>query len=151
MKKQKTFNDIFVKNSMDIPFLLILLVILTIGLVMLLSASYFNAFYNTASGDSLYYFKRQLIFSVFGVISMLVLSRVNYKYFRLLGLLGMGVSLLLLVAVLLIPNEEDDGIKRWIYLGSFQFQPSEIAKFMLIVFLANGLDRDNKKLTSSAL
>jgi cell division protein FtsW len=61
----------------------------------------------------------------------------------------MGVSLLLLVVVLLLPNE--DGIKRWIDLGFFQFQPSEVAKFMLILFLAKGLDKDYKKLVSSKL
>lgn len=153
MKKQKTFtfDDIFVKNSMDIPFLIMLLLLLTIGLVMLLSASYFSAFYNTASGDSLYYFKRQLIFSVIGVITMLVISRINYKYFKLLGILGMLVSLLLLVIVLLKPNPNDDGIKRWLYIGGAQFQPSEVAKFMLIMFLAFGLDRDYQKLISTSL
>lgn len=149
VKKEKRFNDLFVKNSMDIPFLLLLSALLVIGLVMLLSSSYYSAFYKT--GDSMYFFKRQLIFSVFGVVTMIIISKLNYKYLKLLGVLGMGISVLLLIAVLLIPNAEDDGIKRWIYIGSFQFQPSEVAKFMLIVFLAGGLERDSKKLTSKKL
>jgi cell division protein FtsW len=61
----------------------------------------------------------------------------------------MAGSLFLLGIVLIIPT--DDGIKRWIDLGFFQFQPSEVAKFVLVLFLANGLDKDYKKLTSSKL
>lgn len=152
MEKKKTKNplgDLFVKNSMDLPFFLILLAILTIGLVMLLSSSYFYAFYNTENNDSLHYFKRQLAFALSGLVIMYVVSKLNYKYLKLFGVLGMGVSLLLLVIVLLMPSE--DGIRRWIDLGFFQFQPSEVAKFALILFLARGLDMDYKKITSSKL
>ena len=148
-KKNGFFNDFFIKNSMDLPFFLLLLLVLAIGLVMLLSSSYFYAFYNTSGNDSLHYFKRQLFFAVTGIFIMYVVSKLDYKYLKLFGTLGMGVSLLLLVVVLLMPSE--DGIKRWIDLGFFQFQPSEVAKFMLILFLANGLDKDYKKLVSSKL
>ncbi|MBR6551739.1 MAG: FtsW/RodA/SpoVE family cell cycle protein [Clostridia bacterium] len=148
-KKNGFFNDFFIKNSMDLPFFLLLLLVLAIGLVMLLSSSYFYAFYNTSGNDSLHYFKRQLFFAVTGIFIMYVVSKLDYKYLKLFGTLGMGVSLLLLVVVLLMPS--DDGIKRWIDLGFFQFQPSEVAKFMLILFLANGLDKDYKKLVSSKL
>ena len=148
-KKNGFFNDFFIKNSMDLPFFLLLLLVLAIGLVMLLSSSYFYAFYNTSGNDSLHYFKRQLFFAVTGIFIMYVISKLDYKYLKVLGTLGMGVSLLLLVVVLLVPSE--DGIKRWIDLGFFQFQPSEVAKFMLILFLANGLDKDYKKLVSSKL
>ena len=58
MQKKKQVNDLFVKNGMDVPFFLIMLVLMTIGLVMLLSASYIYAFHNSGSGDSLYYFKQ---------------------------------------------------------------------------------------------
>ena len=54
MQKKKQVNDLFVKNGMDVPFFLIMLVLMTIGLVMLLSASYIYAFHNSGSGDSLY-------------------------------------------------------------------------------------------------
>ena len=148
-KKNGFFNDFFIKNSMDLPFFLLLLLVLAIGLVRLLSSSYFYAFYNTSGNDSLHYFKRQLFFAVTGIFIMYVVSKLDYKYLKLFGTLGMGVSLLLLVVVLLMPSE--DGIKRWIDLGFFQFQPSEVAKFMLILFLANGLDKDYKKLVSSKL
>ena len=149
-KKKKGFLDnFFIKNNMDLPFFLLLLLVLAIGLVMLLSSSYFYAFYNTEGNDSLHYFKRQLFFALTGLLIMYVVSKLDYKYLKLFGTFGMGVSLLLLVVVLLMPSE--DGIKRWIDLGFFQFQPSEVAKFMLILFLAKGLDKDYKKLTSSKL
>ena len=148
-KKKGFFDDFFIKNNMDLPFFLLLLLVLAIGLVMLLSSSYFYAFYNTSGNDSLHYFKRQFFFAISGLVIMYVVSKLDYKYLKLFGTLGMGVSLLLLVVVLLMPSE--DGIKRWIDLGFFQFQPSEVAKFMLILFLANGLDKDYKKLTSNKL
>jgi cell division protein FtsW len=149
-KKKKGFLDKFlIKNSMDLPFFLLLLLVLAIGLVMLLSSSYFYAFYNTSGNDSLHYFKRQLFFAITGLFIMYVVSKLDYKYLRVIGVLGMAGSLFLLVIVLIIPT--DDGIKRWIDLGFFQFQPSEVAKFVLILFLANGLDKDYKKLTSSKL
>jgi cell division protein FtsW len=149
-KKKKGFLDkFFIKNSMDLPFFLLLLLVLAIGLVMLLSSSYFYAFYNTSGNDSLHYFKRQLFFAITGLFIMYVVSKLDYKYLRVIGVLGMAGSLFLLGIVLIIPT--DDGIKRWIDLGFFQFQPSEVAKFVLILFLANGLDKDYKKLTSSKL
>jgi cell division protein FtsW len=116
---------------------------------MLLSSSYFYAFYNTSGNDSLHYFKRQLFFAITGLFIMYVVSKLDYKYLRVVGVLGMAGSLFLLGIVLIIPT--DDGIKRWIDLRFFQFQPSEVAKFVLILFLANGLDKDYKKLTSSKL
>ncbi len=150
MKKEKQFSDLFVKNGMDIPFFIILIIIMTIGLVMLLSSSYFYAFYNKDS-DSLFYFKRQIFFAISGIAIMYIFSKLNYKYFKLLAVIGMWISFGLLVVVLLLPSNVADGgdIKRWIVLGPIQFQPSEVAKLMIILFLARGLDSDYRKLTSS--
>ena len=148
-KKKGILDELFIKNSMDLPFFLLLLLVLAIGLVMLLSSSYFYAFYNTSGNDSLHYFKRQLFFAITGLLIMYVFSKLDYKYLRVLGVAGMLVSLFLLGIVLIIPSE--DGIKRWIDLRFFQFQPSEVAKFILILFLANGLDKDYKKIVSAKL
>lgn len=147
MKNEKPWSKYLVKNGLDLPFLLILLALLTIGLVMLLSASYFNAYYY--NNDSLYYFKRQIFFAVSGIVLMLLISRLDYKLLRRFALLGMAVAVGFLILVLLLPSNGDGEIKRWINLGIFRFQPSEIAKFMLIIYCARGLDHDHKKLTSS--
>lgn len=147
MQKKNSFNDILVKNSMDIPFFLIMVGLMTVGLVMLLSASYIYAFHYSGSGDSLYYFKRQLIFAVVGIAGMVFYSHFNYKYLRYFSNIGLVLSLGILAITVL--RGGGDGINRWFGIGSFQFQPSEIAKFMLIIFCATGLDKDHKKLISS--
>ncbi len=148
-QKKRPFSDLFVKGSLDLPFLLLLLCILTIGLIMLLSSSYFYSFYNTENSDALHYFKRQVIFAVTGLVIMYGVSKINYKYLKFFGIVGLGLSVLLLVLALLMPSE--DGIKRWISIGSFQFQPSEVAKLALILYLARGLEMDRKKLVSKKL
>ncbi len=147
MQKKNSFNDILVKNSMDIPFFLIMVGLMTVGLVMLLSASYIYAFHYSGSGDSLYYFKRQLLFAVVGIAGMVFYSHFNYKYLRYFSNIGLVLSLGILAITVL--RGGGDGINRWFGIGSFQFQPSEIAKFMLIIFCATGLDKDHKKLISS--
>lgn len=147
MQKKNTFKDLFVKNSMDIPFFLIMVGLMTVGLVMLLSASYIYAFHYSGTGDSLYYFKRQLVFAVVGTVGMVFYSHFNYKYLRYVSNIGLVLALGILAITVL--RGGGDGINRWFGIGSFQFQPSEIAKFMLIIFCATGLDKDHKKLIST--
>ncbi len=144
-KKNNSFvNSLFTKNSMDIPFFLILMTIVTIGLVMLFSASYTYSYYNR--GDSTSIFVRQLIYAVIGIVIMFAISHVRYEYFRLVAIIAAGVSLLLLVLVLFLP-EYKAGFKRWIDLGFVTFQPSEIAKIGLIMILALLLERNYKGVT----
>ena len=147
MQKKKAFSDLFVKNGMDIPFFLIMLGLMVIGLVMLLSSSYIYAFHNSGSGDSLFYFKRQLFFAVVGVIGMVIYSHLNYKYIKFFTNFGLLIAWGILAITVL--QGGGDGINRWFGIGSFQFQPSEIAKFMLIIFCAAGLDKDHKRIIST--
>ncbi len=149
MGKKFSTKDLFIKNGMDIPFFLIMLGLMTVGLVMLLSASYIYAFHYSASGDSLYYFKRQLVFAVGGIVVMLLYSHFNYKFLKHFSNLGIVLSLLILMFTVLQGGGE--GINRWFGIGSFQFQPSEIAKVALILFCACGLDKDHKKIVSNEL
>lgn len=143
-KKNTLFNTFFAQGSMDIPFLIILMTIVTIGLVMLFSASYTYSYYNR--GGSTQIFTRQLFFAVVGIILMFVISKIRYEYFRLAALIGVIVSIGLLVIVLFLP-EYKPGFKRWINLGFTTFQPSEIAKIGLIMILAYLLDRNYKNVT----
>ena len=141
--KAKRRWDFFALGQPDIPFLLLVITVLTIGLVMLFSASYTYAYYNEG-GDSAYYFKRQLVFALVGVTAMLVVSKVRYDYFKLFAIPVMLVSWLLLIIVLFLPA--DRGFHRWINLGLFTFQPSEIAKFAIILFCAWSMDKNHKKI-----
>lgn len=143
-KKNSIINTFLANGSMDIPFLAILMTIVTIGLVMLFSASYTYSYYNR--GDSTQIFVRQLIFAVIGIVLMFVISRIRYEYFKLVALVGVVVSIALLLLVLVLP-EYKPGFKRWINLGFTTFQPSEIAKIGLIMILAYLLDKNYKGVT----
>lgn len=132
-------SDIFVTGAFDVPFFALTLIILAIGLVMLFSASYPYSYFE--SGNSYHYFSRQLIFAVAGVAAMLIISKLNYKIFKAAMPALLGITLILLVIVLFhhtsISSEEGEAFRRYIPVGSlFTFQPSDIAKFTLIVTLA---------------
>ena len=144
-KKNSIFNAFFAQGSMDIPFLIILMTIVTVGLIMLFSASYTYSYYNRSSSTEI--FTKQLIYAVIGIVAMFTISKVRYEYFRLAAIIGVPVSLILLVVVLLLPDSVQPGFRRWIDLGFITFQPSEIAKIGLILILAFLLERNYKGVT----
>ncbi|MBQ9742579.1 MAG: cell division protein FtsW [Ruminococcus sp.] len=131
-RKKNKFHLMSIGLGLDMPFCLLILVLLTIGIIMMFSASYPLAY--TEDGDSYYYLKRQLIFAVVGVALMIGLSYVNYHTFYKLAKVLIVVSYAVLIVVLLIPSKT--GIQRWIGVGPFTIQASEITKFCMIVFLA---------------
>ena len=140
-KKGINKDDIFVTGSIDIPFLAITIALLTIGLVMLFSASYPYAYYYE-NHDSYYFFTRQLIFAVVGIIAMFVMSKINYRWLRVATVPLLAVTLLLLVIVLFyhtnLGGADGSDFKRWIPLpGGFTFQPSDLAKFTIILTFAS--------------
>ena len=130
MKKTKWFS---IGMGIDLPFCIIILVLLTIGTIMMFSASYAFAYYT--KGDSYYFLWRQLIFVVLGVIVMGIMSFFNYNKLHKIAPLVLGFAYLALLIVLVLPS--DGGVKRWIPLGLFNLQPSEIAKFAIILFFAH--------------
>ncbi len=148
MSNKSKYNDLFIKNSMDVPFFIMMLGLMTVGLIMLLSSSYIYAFHNTKEADSLFYFKRQVLFAAIGLLMMLIVSRFNYRHIKPFINLGLIVAYVLLIYT--VVSGGGDGINRWIELGPITLQPSEIAKVMLILFLANGLDKDHKRVISKA-
>lgn len=149
-KKNKLLSGLFVSNTMDIPFLLIMLCLMAIGLVMLLSASYAYSYYETEGESSLKYFYKEIIFMVVGLIAMYAVSRLNYeklKYFSNVFLVG---SWFLVLLTIVIGKIKGDEITRWLDLGFIDIQPSELAKFGVVLFCAAGLDKDRKKMVSTA-
>ena len=143
-KTAKKRSDFWAVGKLDVPFLLLVITILTIGLVMLFSASYTYAYYNE-DGDSAYFFKRQLAFAVAGVVAMFFVSKVRYDYFKLFAIPAILFSWFLLVIVLFLPPVKP-GFHRWINLGLFTFQPSEIAKLAIILFCAWHMDKNHKRI-----
>ena len=122
------------KSGMDLPFLFLVLTILVIGLVMMFSASYPNAYY-LHGGNSFYFIKNQVIFAILGVIGMFAVSTVDYHYFHKWAVPVLGVSFVLLLLVLVMPPI--NGVHRWIQLGTFSFQASEITKFAIVLSFAH--------------
>lgn len=118
------------------------------GLVMVFSASFFLAI--SADRSQFYFVLRQAIYMTVGGVGLLVAQRTDYRFWRRMALPLFGVTIALLVVVLLLPdaNSERGGAQRWIALGGFQFQPTEIAKFALIVYLAAWLIGRGDKLRS---
>ncbi len=134
-------------GAFDVQFLAIVLILITFGLIMLFSASYVYSYYNQ-HGDSLYYFKRQLIFAIMGIILMFVVSRVEYHVWQKFSIPLLVVSYGLLVLVLFVtPPAGYEEFHRWINLGFITFQPSEIAKFTLILFLAQHIGKNYPYIT----
>ncbi|MCI8422465.1 MAG: FtsW/RodA/SpoVE family cell cycle protein [Lawsonibacter sp.] len=138
---------------MDLPFLMLLLLLLGIGLIMMFSASYASAYYdssNTVRNDPMYYIKRQAFFSFAGLIFMYIVSRIDYQYLRPLSIFILGFAMILLLLVLIpgFHTVRTDGVKRWFRsMGPIpSFQPSEIAKVALVIFFAARLSkRDSEK------
>ena len=143
--KVSALRKLMSKNAFDVPFMMFTLALLTIGLIMLLSSSYTYAYYNN-HGDSTYYFKRQLIFAIIGVVLMFLVSKVNYEWYKYLAIPGIVVSIGLLVVVLFYHTNLGD-FKRWIPLpGGFTFQPSEIAKVALVLFCAWSMEKHHRQI-----
>ena len=141
-KKNGIINTFFNKGSMDIPFLLVLMTIVTVGLIMLFSASYTYSYYFRTSSSEL--FLKQLVYAGIGLVGMFLMSRVRYEYFKVASVFVAIVSVILLVIVRLLPDSVQPGFYRWIDLGFITFQPSEIAKLGLIMFLAFCLEQHHK-------
>lgn len=120
-------------GMMDQPYLLLTLLLLAIGLLMLFSASYARAYYVTKNSAT--YFTSQLLFAVVGVGAMFFISRVPYSWYQKYCLFIYVAAVVLLLLVLVVGTNVN-GATRWINFGFTQFQPSEIAKFALIVTLA---------------
>ena len=142
--KWKSFKDTyFLTGSIDIPFLGLTIALLTIGLIMLFSASYPYAYYYKDS--SYYYFIRQILFAVAGLVAMLLMSKINYKILKAIYKPVFIVTIALLVIVL-FHHTNVQNFKRWIPLGPVTIQPSDLAKFTIILTLAVYISKYYKKM-----
>ena len=122
------------RGSLDTPLLVLTLLILTLGVLMVLSASYARAYYMGRSPA--YFFRRQLLFAVTGTVLMILVSHVPLRVYRRWSMWILAVSAILLGLVLLIGVEEN-GARRWLDLGITTFQPSELCKLAVILSFAS--------------
>lgn len=141
-KNLKGFSS-FLNNSVDFTLVITVLLLLSLGLVMVLSASSPKSFQEY--GRSYKYFVRQLGFAILGLVGMYFVSKIDYRIYQRFYKQAWWLSAALLVAVLLF-GSESKGAKRWINLGFTTFQPSEIVKFLMIVFYAGILVKNRDEL-----
>ncbi len=132
-KKRSFFNT---DGKMDITFLSLVLILLTIGLVMLFSASYAFSYENY--GNSYRFIARQAVFAVVGVAFMLFVSTIDYHFYRKFAWIFYALIMGVLGLLLAIPPMLDGmDVKRWLVIGPINFQPSELAKFAVILLLSS--------------
>ncbi len=128
-------------SQADHVFLLVVLVLLGIGLITMFSASYTDAYYRHG-GDSFYYIKKQVKFACLGLAVMFIASIIDYKKLNSgIAIIAHFGALILLCLALVINHGKESDFKRWISIGPINFQPSDIAKFTLILFLAYNISR----------
>ena len=122
-------------EGVDVPFLILVLLLLSIGLAMLYSASYAQSEYDTGYEISTKYLQKQAVCALVGLFAMYIFSRIPAEIWYGLAWPLYGVSIGLLLSVLVI-GEEVNGARRWINIAGIQFQPSEVAKFTMILLFA---------------
>ena len=133
----------FLNNSVDFTLVITVLLLLSLGLVMVLSASSPTALQKY--DKSYYFFVRQLIFAVLGLFVMYFVSKIDYRIYQKFYKHAWGLSAILLILVLVI-GTDSHGAKRWIDLGFTTFQPSELVKFLMIIFYGGILVKDRDEL-----
>ena len=135
------------RKTCDYPVLFTTILLVSIGIVMIFSASYYYAFHRF--GDYYYFFKRQLGWAAVGLLAMIF--TMNFDYWRLekFGKPLLLVSIIMLAA-LFIPGVgiETNEAVRWLGIGSFRIQPSEVAKLALILYMASSMARKKEAMTT---
>ena len=141
-----TIEQKLAHGPIDLPFLALVMLLTAVGLIMVLSASFASAMYNLdpdvdTGGDPMYYFNRQFIFAVVGVVAMFIISKIDYQHFRWMSIFVLAGSVVLMLLVFTPLGRSGGGALRWIKIGPFRFQPSEIAKAGVIMFFAARLSK----------
>lgn len=135
----KETKDKTKRVGMDISFLALVVILLAIGVTMVLSASFARAYFDpggVTKGKATYYFIRQFIFAALGVAAMIICSRLPVGFYKRFSMPVLIAAVILLMLVPIIGTNAN-GAKRWIGLGAFTIQPSEIAKIGIILAFAS--------------
>lgn len=141
-RKRKKYS----MKSIDYTLLCAILVLLFIGIVMVYSASSYYALYQIDVYNTEFYFYKEITWSIVGVIGMLVTMSIDYHYYKKWTPWLVLITLVFLVLVLFI-GSNINGAVRWIRLGPLSFQPSELAKYVVVLYLALLIDKRKGKIT----
>ena len=144
-KKTEKKNRILLSGKLDVSFLSFVMILLTIGLVMLFSASYAYSYeyYN----NSYRFILKQAALGGVGVIAMLVISKIDYHILRKFSWIVYAITFVMLVVLLMIPPMvKGMNVKRWMIIGPINFQPSEIAKFAIVLLFSSLIAANYKQM-----
>ena len=133
-------------KKLDTSLLIIILLLLAYGVIMVFSAGY--AYAKFEYDNSFHYISRHLMYVAGGLTAMFIASMVDYHIYRRLVLWIFGGSFVLLALVPIIGTDLGTIAKRWLAIGSFTFQPSEIMKFALIVLFAHLISLHHKRMNT---
>ena len=131
-----------VKGNIDLTFLVLVLTLLVLGLVLMFSASYAYAYYY--EGNSFHYITRQLVWAGLGLMAMAFLSTWDYHIWHRFAWLAFGVTIIMLVIVYFMPARND--AHRWIFVFGQQFQPTEVAKFSIVLLFSHMISLNYDKM-----
>ncbi len=127
-------NSRYIKRKWDMSLLVTVIFLVCFGLVMIYSTSSYEA--AMKFGDSTFYLKRQLLATVLGIIVMFFTASIDYHRWGKYAILAYIATIICIVLVLTPIGIEANGARRWIGVGSFSFQPAELAKLSIILFFA---------------
>ena len=131
----------------DYSMIFIIIFLLAFGLVILYSASYYEASMDSGCNcDPAFYMKKQLRWLVFGFIAMALVANIKYEFYHKIWLPAFIASLVLVACCLAF--DPVNGARRWIYIGSFSLQPAEIVKICTIIMMAELITRFGTALSS---
>lgn len=145
MKSKKIKKNV---GRIDLQILCTVILIVCVGIVMVYSSSSYFALYSKDASPELF-LKKELVWTTVGICVMIFTMSFDYHIYKKLTVLGVAITIVLLVAVLVLPEKfapSANGAKRWLEIGGLSFQPSELAKYVVVMFMAMSIDFNKKKM-----
>jgi len=133
-------------GSIDFILFSTIMILVAVGVVMVFSASSYSAFFNPAYRDSMYFLKKQGLSAIIGITAMIFMIKIDYHKMKKFTKIIMLITLILLGVVYAFPPK--NGAQRWIPIPVFNLQPSEIAKYVIVFYMAKSIELKGEKIKS---
>ena len=134
------------RKSIDFVLFIVIITLLAVGLVMIFSASMVTDLQRHQ--DGYYHLKRQAIWSVLGIAAMIFASNIDFRFYRNPRFIKFSMIFIIICLIAVLFTRDVKGASRWLGFGGLSFQPSELAKIILIIFLANFLAKRGNNVKS---
>lgn len=134
------------KGPIDFILFSTIMLLVAIGVIMVYSASSYSSFFNPAIKDSMFFLKKQGLWALIGTFFMFITIKSDYHKIKKYTKAIMIIAVVLLLVVFAFPPV--NGARRWIKLGPASFQPSEIAKYIVVLYMAKSMEIKGEKIKS---